>query len=262
MEGIKPSQTREVFDGEANVVEEALIGVGDVSCGITHPDALRIQVGEDTVAGLGGGELFFVPLAPGDVGGHAAQVSGNSRAVVDGDAAAFDPEGPALGSEDLIVDDADGVCVDRSFGILLDVDEVGRPDDLVQVVNRTDFGEGASVDGIGAFAEFYGAVDEIHLPCGDASGLLDEGESCLLIEEDLAGDAFGGDVAEEEDDSVLERTALDREPEVERVRVEGLEFTGNAFVHGAEKVTMDFLVLCSDGELLPEIFSEDLPLGA
>ena len=35
--------------------------------------------------------------APGYVGGHAAQVSGNSSAVIDGDAAAFDPEGPALG---------------------------------------------------------------------------------------------------------------------------------------------------------------------
>ena len=142
-------------------------------------------------------------LRLGDVGGHAAEVSGDSCAVVDGDAAAFDPEGPALGSEDLVVDDADGVGVDRSFGILLDVDEVGRPDDLVQIVDRSEFGEGTPVDGIGALAEFDGAVDEIHLPCGDAGGLLDEGEGCLLIEEDLAGDAFGGDVAEEEDDSVL-----------------------------------------------------------
>ena len=134
------------------------------------------------------------------------------------------------------------------------MDEVGRPDDLVQIVNRSEFGEGTPVDGIGALAEFDGAVDEIHLPCGDASGLLDEGKGCLLIEEDLAGYAFGADVAKEEDDSVLERTALDREPEIERGRVEDLEFTGNAFVHGAVQVTTDFLILCSDWELIPEVF--------
>ncbi len=84
-------------------------------------------------------------------------MSGDAFAVVDGDAAAFDPESPAIGSEDLVVDDADAVGVDRSFGILLDVDEVGRADDLVQIVNRSEFGERTPVDGIGALAEFDGA---------------------------------------------------------------------------------------------------------
>jgi hypothetical protein len=189
-------------------------------------------------------------------------VSGDAFTVVDGDAAAFDPDGPTLWSEDLIVDDADGVCVDRSLGVLLDVEEVGRPDDFVQIVNRRDFGAGTPVDGIGALAEFDCAFDEIHLPCGDAGGLLDEGESRLLIEEDLAGDAFGGNVAEEQDDSVLKRAALDGEPEVEGVRVEGLKFAGNAFVHCAEKVTTDFLVLPGDGELIPEVFAEKFAFRA
>ena len=122
--------------------------------------------------------------------GHAAQVSGDSFAVVDGDAAAFDPEGAALGSDDLIVDDADGVCVDRSLASSLTWTKSEGRMILSQIVDGGEFGEGTSVDGIGALAEFDGAVDEIHVPGGDAGGLLDEGEGLLLIEEDLAGDAL------------------------------------------------------------------------
>ena len=122
--------------------------------------AWGFKVGEDAVALFGGGELLFVLLAPGDVGCHAAEVNGDSCAVVDGDAAAFDPEVSALGSGDLIVDDADGVCVDGSFGVLQDVGEIGRPDDSVEIVDGGEFGEGTSVDGVGSFGELDCAIDE------------------------------------------------------------------------------------------------------
>ena len=50
------------------------------------------------------------------------------------------------------------------------------------------------------------------------------------------------------------------EPEVERVRVEGLELAGNALIHGAMEVMEDFLVLGGDGKLLPEVFAEEFAL--
>ena len=59
MEGVEPSVAGEIFDGEAEVVEEALIGVGDAAVGCAHPDGLGVEIGEDAVTCFAGGELLL-----------------------------------------------------------------------------------------------------------------------------------------------------------------------------------------------------------
>ena len=78
MEGAEPSRSAEVFDSEAEVVEEELVGVGDAAVGGAHPDGLGVEVGEDAVTGFAGDESFLVLLAFGDVDGEAAQMSRNT----------------------------------------------------------------------------------------------------------------------------------------------------------------------------------------
>ena len=59
IEGIEPAEAAEFVDGEADVVEEALVGVGDAAVGSSHPDGLGVEVGEDAVTLFGGGELLL-----------------------------------------------------------------------------------------------------------------------------------------------------------------------------------------------------------
>ena len=73
LKGAEPSRVSEVFDGEAEVVEEVLVGVGDAAVGRAHPDGLGIEVGEDAVASFAGDESFLVLLACRDVDGEAAK---------------------------------------------------------------------------------------------------------------------------------------------------------------------------------------------
>ena len=61
---------------------------------------------------------------------------------------------------------------------------------------------------------------------------MDGGEEILLLLEDDFGLTTVGDVAKEEDDPVIEGTALDGEPEVQRVGIKGFELAGDAFIHG------------------------------
>ena len=63
MEGVQPALAARVFDGEAEVVEEALIGIGDVAVGGAHPDGLRVEISEDAITGFAGDERFLVFLA-------------------------------------------------------------------------------------------------------------------------------------------------------------------------------------------------------
>ena len=92
--------TFELFDGEPEIVEEVLVGVGDAAVGGAHPDGLGVEIGEDAVAGFAGDEGFFVLLALRDVDGEAAEV--RRHAVLDDDlCAAFDPANRAIGSADL-----------------------------------------------------------------------------------------------------------------------------------------------------------------
>ncbi len=51
----RASPGREFVDGEADVVEEVLVGVGDAAVRGSHPDGLGIEIGEDAVAGFAGG---------------------------------------------------------------------------------------------------------------------------------------------------------------------------------------------------------------
>ena len=142
-----------------------------------------------------------------------------------------------------------------------DGDVFGK-DDLLEGPVVGDVGKGMPEHGIGAdpVGNFAGSVFD--LPGGDKRGLLDRGEEVLLLPEDGVGLTALGNIAEEEDDAVVEGAALDGEPEIEGVGVEGLELTGDTFVHGAAEVMENFAVLGCDGELLPEIFSEDLAFGA
>ena len=81
VEGLEPAAGLEVFGGEAEVVEEALVGVGDAAVGGAHPDGLGVEVGEDAVAGLAGAEGIFVALAIGDVDREAAQACVGRRCL-------------------------------------------------------------------------------------------------------------------------------------------------------------------------------------
>ena len=54
MEGRNP--VVEVVHGEAEIVDEAVVGIGDVAAAIAHPDGLGIEIGQNAVAGFAGGE--------------------------------------------------------------------------------------------------------------------------------------------------------------------------------------------------------------
>ncbi len=41
----EPARVSEVFDGEAEIVEEVLVGVGDAPVGSAHPDSLGVEIG-------------------------------------------------------------------------------------------------------------------------------------------------------------------------------------------------------------------------
>ena len=131
------------------------------------------------------------------------------------------------------------------------------PDDAVQMIDGGDFGAGASIDGIGAFAEFDGAIDEVHIPCRDTGGLLDEGEGGLPFEEDLPRGVLGGDVADEDDDAVVGGTALNVEPEIEGVGVEVFEFGRDAIVHGTVDV-FEEVASFGCGKFFPQVSSDEI----
>ena len=75
VKGPEPVFAFEIFDGEAEVVQQALVGVGEAAVGGSHPDGLGVEVGEDAVARFACDEGVFVALAIGDVDGEAAQAT-------------------------------------------------------------------------------------------------------------------------------------------------------------------------------------------
>src|SRR6202011_943019 len=91
------------FHGDADVVEEALVGVGNLAGRIAHPDGLGVKVGQDAVALFGGGEPLFVPLAAGDVHRKAAQMGRDAGFVIYRDTAALDPADLSLATDHAVV---------------------------------------------------------------------------------------------------------------------------------------------------------------
>lgn len=257
-EGVEPDEVvAGCFHGEAHVVEEALIGVCDSAFRGSHPDGLRVEVGEDAVAFFAGGECFFVLLSVGDVAGDSADVGGYAGGVVDGCAIAFDPAGVSVGGDDSVVDGDDLSGVDGLLGGFSDAWQVFGEDDLLPLVDGGDECAGASEDGVGAVVEGHGAGGEIDLPGGDGGGLLDEGEGGLLLEEGLFVAALGGDVAEEDDDAVVGGPALNVEPEVEWLGIEVFELAGDAVLHGAGEEGEELAGL-GGGELFPEVSADEV----
>src|ERR1700694_3831864 len=114
---------------------------------------------------------------------------------------------------------------------------------------------------MGAVVEGHGSGAEVDLPSSDVGGLLDEGEDGLLVEQGPVGGTLGGGVAEEDDDAVVGGTALDIEPEVERLGVEVLELGGDAIEHGAVEVLAELSGL-GGGELFPEVSADEVPFDA
>jgi hypothetical protein len=257
MEGIEPARAAEVFDGEADVVEKILVGVSDAAVGSAHPDGLGIEIGEDAITGFAGDESLFVLFARSDVDGEPAEMGGDAI-LHDSTAAAFEPEDSAIGGTNLEFLHRQSTVLDALLNGGSDDGEKLGQDDLFEGVVIRNLGEGMSEDRIRAGAVGYFAGDIFDVPGGDECGFLNGGKEVLLLLEDDVGLAAAGDVAEEEDDAIVEWTALDGEPEIERVGVEGLELSGDTVVHGTVVVMTDFRRLGSNGKLLPEVFSEEL----
>ncbi len=259
MEGAEPSPSAEVFDGEADVVEEELIGVGDAAVRGAHPDGLGVEIGEDTVTSFAGDESFLVLLACGDVDGETAEMSRN--AIVHGSvAAAFEPEDPAVGGAHLKLLGHQLTVFDTALNGGRDDGNVFREDNLFECAVVGYVGEGMSEDGIrpGSVGDFAGSVFDV--PGGDEGGVLYRGEEFLLLLEDEIGLTTVGDVAKEEDDAVFEGSALDGEPKIQRVGIEGFELAGDAFVHGPVVVMENVGRLGCGGKLLPEVFADAVHL--
>ena len=132
VKGLEPGFALEIVGGEAEVVEQALIGVGQAAIGRSHPDGLRVEVGEDAVACFAGDEGVFVAFAIGDVDGEAAEASWDAIHF-DGLAADFDPDDFAVGGAERKVDD------DHLPGLNRLSNEVADDGD---VFGQNDLGEG------------------------------------------------------------------------------------------------------------------------
>ena len=117
-------------------------------------------------------------------------------------------------------------------------------------------------DRVGAIAEGDVAGGDVDVPGGDSCGLLDNGEQVLLMLEGGNGAPTGGDVSEEDDDAVVGGTDQNGEPEVERFRIEGFELAGDALVHGALGVVAILPLQLDLGELVRDLFAEQIALEA
>ena len=115
VKGLEPDFAFEIVEGEAEVVEQALVGVSQAAIGRSHPDGLGVEVGEDAVACLAGDEGVFVALAIGNVDGEAAE-AGWDTIYFDSLAADFDPDDVAAGGTERKVGDDHFPGLNRSFG--------------------------------------------------------------------------------------------------------------------------------------------------
>ena len=255
MKGVEPARVSEVFDGEAEVVEEVLVGVGDAAVGSAHPDSLGIEIGENAVAGFAGDESFLVLFACGDVDGEAAEVSRNAIDH-DGMTAAFEPEDLAVSSTHLKILHDHLAGFDATLNGGGDDGDVLGKNNLFEGAIVGDVGERMTEDGIraGSIGDFAGGVFDV--PCGDEGGLLDGGEEILLFLEDGVGLTAVGDVAEEQDNAVVEGAALDGEPKI-RVRVEGFELARDTFIHGAMEMMQGFRRVEAATETPPRSFCRE-----
>ena len=255
MEGFEPARTAVVFDSEADVVEKVLVGVGDAAVGGAHPDGLRVEIGKDSISGFAFDESFFVLFASGDVDGEATEAYGYT-VNHDGVAPAFEPEDLAIGSPDLKIlhDHLTGFDPGLNGGGD-DRNEFGKEDSFEGAIVGNVF-ERMAKDRIGASAigDFSGGIFDV--PCSHQGGLLDGGEEILLLLEHRVGLPAFGDVVKEENNAIVKGAALDGEPNVERVGVEGLKLARDAFLHGSFAVIEDFALL-GGGELQPEILAEE-----
>ena len=98
--------------------------------------------------------------------------------------------------------------------------------------------------------------------CGAVDG-FDLGALALsffgLGEEGFAVELLLGEVAEEDDDAVFGRIALDAEPDVQGLGIEGLELAGKALVHAAVIVLQVRRIFVDDGrECLEEITADQV----
>src|SRR5271163_4067665 len=92
-----------VVEGQAEVIQASLVGVGDLAGGRDGPEELGVELGEDAVALLAEGEGLLVALALGDVDAHAAEGDGDT--VDDGSlGAGFEPDDLAVLVEDAELD--------------------------------------------------------------------------------------------------------------------------------------------------------------
>ena len=92
VEGFEPRLASEVLLCEAHRIEHDLVGVGDSAIvGGSHPDGLRVEIGEDAVTFFAGGQRLFIALAIGDVDGEAAQ-TGCDAVDDEGLPAGLDPQ--------------------------------------------------------------------------------------------------------------------------------------------------------------------------
>ncbi len=259
MKGFDPGFAFEIVWCEAEVVEEALVGVGELTVGRAHPDGLGIEVGEDAVAGLAGDEGVLVVLAVGDVDAEAAQAGGDAIDL-DGVAPAFDPDDAAIGGAKGAVDDDHLARGDGLRDEIVDDRDVLGEDDLLEGIEIGSLGQGMAEDRVGAGAVGGFAGCDIDIPGGDARGLLDGGEQLLLEVEFVVGAPTLGDVAEEDDDAVGGGADLDGQPHVEWRGIVVLEVAGDALVHGAVEVIEVTALFEACGELLPDVFADEIAL--
>ena len=126
-----------------------------------------------------------------------------------------------------------------------------------------DVGEGMTEDGIRARAvgNFAGRVFDV--PGGDEGGLLYGGEEILLFLEDDVGLTSISDVAEEEDNAIVEGAATERRARGSRDRGRRLRTRpGCLGPWQRSEVIEDFAGIGDDGKLLPEVFAKKLAFWA
>ena len=142
-----------------------------------------------------------------------------------------------------------GIGDEGSFERVVDDGRAG--DDLIEELfeagDGSHLGEGAADDLLGFEAEEGGLAvveAEVAIVLGieereaDGSGAIDGLELGVLALgfvglalQGFAVELLGGEVAEEDDDAIVGGIALDAQPDVERLGIEGFEFGGKAFVH-------------------------------
>src|SRR3982074_1077530 len=132
----------------------------------------------------------------------------------DGMTAAFKPEDSAVGSTHLeILHDHLAGSNTTLNGSSDDGDVFGK-NNLFEGAIVGDVGEGMTEDGIGAGPICNLSSCIFDVPRGDEGSLLYGGEKILLFVENGFGLTAVRDVAEEEDNAVVEGAALDGEPQV------------------------------------------------